>query len=214
MTSDLFRHSGPERSSSARDWRAARLEAFGLGDFKENWDGEGALPVSKALILSAINFFKTLERDGCPAPDSVYPLANGSVMAEWHYSDQTVVSAEIRSSGRAEVLVWHPERPSVFEAVLWSDAHTAHPRPVKCGGDRNAWDGAVSPHAASNLPLNAVVSLTETKLVVADGVSSLHNDERLRLGVVVAFRSVCRPRGRDEKPRERYTDGRSFSLAA
>jgi hypothetical protein len=52
-------------------------------------------------------------------------------MAEWHYADDTTVSAEIRQVGKAEVLVWHPKRPSAFEVITWDEAparcHTGTP---------------------------------------------------------------------------------------
>jgi len=120
MTPDLFPQRGSERSASARDWRAAQIDALNLIEFKQNWDGEDSSPVPKLLIDSTIRFFREMEQKQLPAPDSVYPLASGAVMAEWHYEDQTVVSAEIREPGKAEVLAWHPERKPIFRAVIWS----------------------------------------------------------------------------------------------
>ena len=139
MIHNLFQHGKSERSASARDWRTVRLEALGLAEYKADWNGEGALAVPQALIDTTVLFFKEWEKRGDPAPDSVYPLATGAVMAEWHYDDQTTVSAEIREPSKAEVLVWHPERKSQFEVVSLNDL-PAKPRPVLPPSKKLAWE--------------------------------------------------------------------------
>lgn len=117
-------------TDSTRKWKIARKEAAEVANYQENWDGEGAVPVPACLVASIIQLFRKMQRKGISAPDAVYPLAIGAVMAEWHYSDQTVVSAEIRKVGKAEVLVWHPNNPSTFETIEWNEVLKSTLKPI------------------------------------------------------------------------------------
>lgn len=81
----------------------------------EKCDGE---ETSQQIAKSCFDWICQLKNDGLPAPFSVYP-ASGSAMVEWRLLDRTMVSAEIRKVGEAEVLVWRPNFPEKFVKVVW-----------------------------------------------------------------------------------------------
>lgn len=79
----------------SRQWEAARDEARDLDKYAPNWDGEGADPVALELIQETLRLFRLLEGRAFPAPDMVYPAADGTVFVEWHHPGGGVDTANI-----------------------------------------------------------------------------------------------------------------------
>lgn len=210
MTSNLFRHDGPDRSASTQDWQNARQELLSLVNLKANWDGEDGLPVPQKLIESAAQFFKEMERRGDPAPSSVYALAIGAIMAEWGYADRTTVSAEIREPGKAEILVWHPNRPSVFKIVTWHKS----PRAGYATGSKKAWEKVaqlLAEHAKQSTPLLADLASQEVALLLMEA-AQLKLEQTAWISAHLAKGPLC---GQDTGLKDGYTDIEPpFSLAA
>ena len=109
------------RSLLAAQWETANDEARDLDKFQANWDGEGADSVSLSLIATTLRLLGALEAQGFPAPACVYPLADGTVMAEWHHVHGAVESANIRSGGRIEIVRREPGAKPTFRAMSLAD---------------------------------------------------------------------------------------------
>jgi hypothetical protein len=88
----------------SRQWEAARDEARDLDKYPPDWDGAGADPVPLPLIREVLRLFRDLENQRFTAPDLVYPLADGSVMAEWHHPGGVVQAVNVRGPGRVHVV--------------------------------------------------------------------------------------------------------------
>lgn len=123
-----------EASSPAAQWEVAYDEARDLDKFQPNWDSEGADPVPLSLICATLQLFSTLEAQGFPAPASVYPLADGTVMLEWHYSHGAVESANIRPNGRMEIVRREPNAKPTFRAISISDFDSEDENETAPGG--------------------------------------------------------------------------------
>ena len=87
-----------------REWESAYDETRDLDKYMPNWDGANADPVPLKLIQSTLLFFRHLEERLIPAPKSVYPVADGSVIAEWHHPGGCVQIANIMS-GRISIVM-------------------------------------------------------------------------------------------------------------
>lgn len=85
-------------------WEEVLDEVRDLDKYQPDWDDEGADAVPLALIRMTCSWLRTLQAQGTPAPASVYPLADGTVMVEWHYEHGAADSANIRSGGRIEIV--------------------------------------------------------------------------------------------------------------
>ncbi len=90
-----------------REWESAYDETRDLDKYMSNWDGADADPVPLKLIQYTLLFFRHLEERNVPAPDSVYPVADGTVIAEWHHPGGCVQIANIMS-GRISVVMMDP----------------------------------------------------------------------------------------------------------
>ncbi len=99
------RHTPPMFS---RQWEAARDEARDLDKYAPNWDGADADPVPLALIQDTLGLFRHLETLAFPAPDLIYPAADGSVYVEWHHAGGFVQMVNIRP-GRTSAILMRPD---------------------------------------------------------------------------------------------------------
>lgn len=95
----------PQQAQTALQWESARDEARDLDKYGSNWDGEGADAVSLDLINTTLRWFRGLEDRGHPAPVSIYPLADGTPMIEWHHPGGSTESANIRVGNRVEIVL-------------------------------------------------------------------------------------------------------------
>ncbi|MCL2146593.1 MAG: hypothetical protein FWH52_02180 [Synergistaceae bacterium] len=60
-------------------------EIMDLAELKENWDGDGALPIIKEVIENSVNAVRSLcRRWGAP---EITPSPNGTVILEWFHND-------------------------------------------------------------------------------------------------------------------------------
>ena len=91
----------------SRQWESARDEARDLDKYAPNWDGADADPVALGLVQVALKLFRRLETDGFPAPDLVYPAADGSVYVEWHHAGGFVQMVNLRP-GRISLVMMRP----------------------------------------------------------------------------------------------------------
>ncbi len=104
-------------AAATNPWEAAIDAAFDLDRYAPNWDGEGADPVPEQLIRDTVEFLRHGRAMRMSAPDCIYPLADGTVMFEWHGGRGSAISLNLRPGKRAEILTSAPGREPVFEAV-------------------------------------------------------------------------------------------------
>lgn len=84
-------------------WADATQEAVGLlGEYR---DCEGyPYSVSRELVRETARLLLMSREAGLPPPLFVSPTYGGCAMVEWHFDDSRVYAAELRETGRAEVL--------------------------------------------------------------------------------------------------------------
>jgi len=116
-------------------WEAMFDEVRDLDKYQSNWDGEGANSVPLDLIHDTVLLLSSQEAEDYPAPACVYPLADGTVMVEWHYQDGAVDAANIRSGGRVEIVRRGPGAKPTFSSCsirefIGSDPREASPHGV------------------------------------------------------------------------------------
>ncbi len=108
---------------NSRSWYATAAvisvlaEIEELGDLEENWDGEGASPISRSTIDAATSFIRNLR--GAIHVPSVYPNPNGTLTLSWRWK-----------SGRAELEIGRTRY-----SWLVVDRSAGKPRKTHCSGD-------------------------------------------------------------------------------
>ena len=128
-------------SPTTPQWEAAFDEARDLDKYQPNWDGEGADAVPSVLILQTRQWLRALQSLGSSAPACVYPLADGTVMAEWHYGSGAGDSANIRGGGRVEIVSREPgAKPtfivhSILDLIESEEADDISPVPYLIAGE-------------------------------------------------------------------------------
>lgn len=127
----------------SRQWEAARDEVRDLDKYEPNWDGADADPVPLDLIQTALKFFDALEQQLIVAPDMVYPSADGSVFAEWHYASGHVQSVNIRHN-RISIVVMDPDGRIVSIPSGSSDRDAACISDVNSTGENDAFEFALA----------------------------------------------------------------------
>ncbi len=108
-------------SVSIRQWEVAFDDARDLDTYLANWDGEGADPVPLALIETTLRLLEIWKSQDHPAPADIYPLADGTVMVEFHYVSGVVDSANIRTGGRIEIVRRELGTKPTFTVIHLSD---------------------------------------------------------------------------------------------
>ncbi len=68
---------------------------------QDDWDGQGAEALDRALVDRAILLAQKLAALGCPAPGRVFASVNATVYFEWHLPLE-YVEIEVASPLRAE----------------------------------------------------------------------------------------------------------------
>lgn len=126
----------------SRQWEAARDEARDLDKYAPNWDGADADPVPLKLIQDTLRFFSHLEDRAFPAPDSVYPAADGTVFVEWHHPGGFVQTANIRL-GRVSVVMMGPDG-NIIPPPSDVPADTNGPRGGAAPADGDAFEFALA----------------------------------------------------------------------
>ena len=101
-------------SPTTPQWEAALDEARDLDKYQPDWDGEGADAVPSVMILQTRQWLRALQSRGDSAPACVYPLADGTVMVEWHYGSGAGDSANIRGGWRVEIVSREPGAKPTF----------------------------------------------------------------------------------------------------
>jgi hypothetical protein len=119
----------------SRQWEAARDEARDLDKYRPNWDGADADPVPLELIHESIEIFRSLEAKGFPAPDNIYPAADGSVCFEWHHEGGFAHLVNLRRSGRMSVVTMMPDGTIRPPSELPSDQPEPKDGPTVADGD-------------------------------------------------------------------------------
>lgn len=133
------RHTPPMFS---RQWEAARDEARDLDKYAPNWDGADADPVPLELIQDTLGFFRCLEERAFPAPDLVYPAADGTVFVEWHHSGGYVQTANIRP-GRISLVMMGPDG-NIIPMPPDVPADAATPSGMTASADGDAFEFALA----------------------------------------------------------------------
>ena len=74
----------PQRVTGLSVGESERAKALvrEFGRLGPNWDGYGALPLSRTATANATRFLEVLSAANAPAPD-LSPLANGTIALEW-----------------------------------------------------------------------------------------------------------------------------------
>lgn len=73
-------------------WEGAERTLNEIALFEANWDGEGADTLRPKAIRNMRAFLEKARGDGCKAPTMIYDSIDGSVFAEWLFSESTVVA--------------------------------------------------------------------------------------------------------------------------
>lgn len=127
-----------------REWESAYDETRDLDKYMPNWDGANADPVPLKLIQATLLFFRHLEERLFPAPDSVYPVADGTVVAEWHHPGGSVQIANIMS-GRISVVMMAPDGEIILPpSDTQVPAGTADPQCGESLADGDAFEFTLS----------------------------------------------------------------------
>lgn len=92
-------------SALSRQWEAACDEASDLDKYNPDWDGAGADAVPLIVIRRTLDLFRRFELLAFPAPDSVYPAADGTVFVEWHHPNGVSQLLNIRLNGISVVMM-------------------------------------------------------------------------------------------------------------
>lgn len=118
------------RAPVETDWDTVPAQIDNLRDpasYPPGWDGEGADLVQQECVDDAVALLAHFRVAGLPPPWSVYPLSDGSVMAEWAFDHVATLLPDVgptayraTSSGRFSVNFRHA-RPGVASGCFYFD---------------------------------------------------------------------------------------------
>lgn len=100
-------------------WFNRRMELEALYNLEFDWDGEGADPLSKGLIDSAIQYFKNLHsKKQMPPPSRIIATQDGEIIIEWQF-DGMYIEATISQPYLAEWMIVHPDGQVKHFDISW-----------------------------------------------------------------------------------------------
>lgn len=101
-------------------WFSRLGELHALYELEDNWDGEGAEPLSRGNIDSAIQYFKTLySQKQTPPPSRVTASQDGEVIIEWQING-VYIEATISQPYLAECMYVYPDGSVRHFDVEWA----------------------------------------------------------------------------------------------
>lgn len=75
--------------------------------------------VPAELIMTTVQVFNDMRKVGLSPPSAVYALDYGTIWAEWHYADKSVISVHIPKPNCAHVHIWTRNKKSIYEELIW-----------------------------------------------------------------------------------------------
>jgi len=109
-----------ETFHDAELWEKARLQVQMISRLPADWDGDGAARIPISLASSALRLLGELRAQGYPAPNDVYPLAEGTIVLEWQLANDVIYRIEVDRVGQGECMISFPTEPSQFSRITWS----------------------------------------------------------------------------------------------
>lgn len=69
-------------------WECVARAIDTMRELADDWDGDGAVAPSAAVVSNALRITSSLElRDDFPPPSRVLPSVNGTIVFEWRFGD-------------------------------------------------------------------------------------------------------------------------------
>src|SRR5436853_75318 len=79
----------------AGPWEPAVRKIITYQHLGDNWDGFGAKPPSRELLVSAVGLAYLLSEEGVEPPHRIAPGVDGCITLEWQFPDGTLGEVEI-----------------------------------------------------------------------------------------------------------------------
>ena len=106
-------------SGSADAWATAARRIADLARLDGGWDGDGAAPVSPAVIQLGLRATAELRRQGYEPPHDIYPAPDGGLFLEWQRANDVIERIECECDGHVQQMITSPREPARFASYDW-----------------------------------------------------------------------------------------------